>query len=215
MNARAAGRRAGRWWLWGILALVVVVLAVVAAIVVPIVTHQSAGVSHQQSGATEWASTATAVGDDGRTRTIELTSESGGEVDPSSLAIGDRIVVHGTGFDPDRGIYVAVCVVPESPADKPGPCVGGAPQQSQDAEAYAGEVQWAASNWVNDDWAWRLFGARSFDDRAAGAFTAYVELAEPGEVDCSADRCAIVTRNDHTAAADRVQDVYLPIRFVG
>ncbi len=189
------------------------VLGIVAVIVVPILTHESAGLSHQQD-AGDWTDTATAVGDDGRTRTVSLSTESGAAVDPAMLAVGDRVVVHGTGFDPARGIYVAVCVVPDSPAEKPGPCVGGAPQQSQDPEAHEGEVQWAASNWINDDWAWRLFGARSFDD-GEGTFTAYLELADPGEVDCDTQQCAIVTRNDHTAADDRVQDVYLPIRLVG
>jgi hypothetical protein len=27
--------------------------------------------------------------------------------------------------------------------------------------------------------------------------------------------CALYTRNDHTAAADRVQDVYIPLGFAG
>jgi len=206
------GARRGRWWLWGGLALLVVLLAVIAAIVVPILTHESAGVSHQQDTGEEWATSVSAVGDDGRTRTVTLRAESGGEVDPAALAVGDRVVVHGTGFDPARGIYVAVCVVPASPEEKPGPCVGGAPQQSQDPEEHAGEIQWAPSTWVNDDWAWRLFGARSYDD-GAGSFTAYLELADPAEVDCATQQCAIVTRNDHTAAEDRVQDVYLPIRI--
>ena len=212
MQAREDGRRGRRWWLWGLLALGVGVLALVAVIVIPIVTHENAGISRQQVTG-EWRSEATAVGDDGRTRTIALTSETGGDIDPEAIRVGDRVIVEGSGFDAAHGIYVAVCVIPESPAEKPGPCVGGAPQESQDPEEHAGSIQWAVSNWINDDWAWRLFGARSYDDRAAGTFTAYLEIADPGEVDCVAEQCAIVTRSDHTAAADRVQDVYLPIRF--
>ena len=211
----AGGRRRRRWWLWGAIALlVVIVLVVIGVIALPILTHRDGGLSHQQLEGEAWAVSATAQGDDGRTRTITLRGESGAEVDPASLAVGDRVVVEGTGFDAGQGIYVAVCVIPASPTEKPGPCVGGAPQQAQDAEAHEGEVQWAPSNWINDDWAWRLFGSRPYDDAASGAFTAYLELADPGDIDCSADRCAIVTRNDHTAAADRVQDVVLPIRLV-
>ncbi len=28
-------------------------------------------------------------------------------------------------------------------------------------------------------------------------------------------RCAVYTRNDHTAAADRVQDLFIPVGFTG
>ena len=81
----------------------------------------------------------------------------------------------------------------------------------------AGAIEYAPSNWINDQWAWRLFGARSFDDRERGTFTAYIEV--PGfadeNVDCRERLCGLYTRNDHTALDDRVQDVYVPIDFVG
>jgi hypothetical protein len=78
-------------------------------------------------------------------------------------------------------------------------------------------VQYAPSNWINDDWAWRLFGARSYADREAGTFTAYLEVPEAFDdhVDCREVACALYTRNDHTAAADRVQDLYIPVGFAG
>jgi hypothetical protein len=78
-------------------------------------------------------------------------------------------------------------------------------------------VQYAPSNWINDDWAWKLFGARSYDDREAGTFTAYIEVPEASDdhVDCREVACAIYTRNDHTAAADRVQDLHIPVGFAG
>ena len=47
----------------------------------------------------------------------------------------------------------------------------------------AGTIQYAPSNWINDDWAWKLFGARSYDDREAGTFTAYIEVADPEEAE--------------------------------
>ena len=76
-------------------------------------------------------------------------------------------------------------------------------------------MQYAASNWITGDWAWKLFGARSFDDVAAGDFTAYLEVGAPSGAgfDCAVDKCGIFTRNDHTALTDRGQDVYIPVGF--
>ena len=82
-------------------------------------------------------------------------------------------------------------------------------------EAIVDVIEYGASNWINDDWAWRLFGARSFDDAGAGNFTAYIEVPAGSEegVDCTLVRCGLYTRNDHTALEDRVQDLYIPIAF--
>lgn len=212
---RATGTKRGRWWLWLLLGVLVVVLAFVAAIVVPILLHQNQGLSQQESSGEMWPTTVTARGDDGRERTLSVAAEDGGPLDTAAMRPGDRVVVTGRGYDGSQGIYVAVCVIPDSPEVKPGPCIGGVPTQTQDPEAEAGAIQWAPSNWINDDWAWRLFGARAYDDAGAGDFTAYLLIGEPaGEgFDCRVDRCGIVTRNDHTAAGDRVQDVYIPIAF--
>lgn len=189
----------------------------VAVIAVPILTHRDQGVPQQQPSTEEWPLTASATGGDGRERTIELVTVDGaGDVDTSALAPGDRFVVSGSGFDPDRGIYVAICAIPDDPTVKPGPCLGGVPSGGEQ-EVEPGSIQFAASNWINDDWAWRLFGARSFDDREAGTFTAYIEVPDAADehLDCRAVACAIYTRNDHTAAADRVQDLFVPVGFAG
>ena len=205
------------WWLWVLLGVLAVLIAFALIVAIPILTHQDQGLSHQEPGAEEWPQTVSAIGDDGRTRTISIAGEDGEPIDPSALAPGERLVVSGSGFDAGQGIYAAICVIPDSPDVKPGPCIGGAPQQTQDPEANAGAVQYAASNWINDDWAWKMFGARSYDSAADGTFTAYLVVGEPvGEgFDCRVDRCGVVTRNDHTAAGDRVQDVYLPVGFIG
>lgn len=197
--------------------VLVAFLAVIAAIAVPILTHQNAGVANQDEASEEWPLVATATGDDGREREIRIHAvDPGAEVDTSALAPGDRFVVSGSGFDPERGIYVAICAIPDDPTIKPGPCLGGVPEQEA-TEVEAGTIQFAASNWINDDWAWRLFGARSFDDRDSGTFTAYLEVPETSDenVDCREVACAVYTRNDHTAASDRVQDLYIPLGFVG
>ena len=196
---------------------VVLVLAVVAIVAVPILTHVNQGSANQDDAGEDWPLEATATGDDGREREIVIHSvEPGGTVDTSSLAPGDRFVVSGTGYDPARGIYVAICAIPDDPTVRPGPCLGGVPSTEGEA-VEEGSIQFAPSNWINDDWAWKLFGARSYDDRATGTFTAYIEVPPTSDekVDCRAVACALYTRNDHTASGDRVQDLYIPLGFTG
>ncbi|MBN9605715.1 MAG: hypothetical protein J0G30_03795 [Actinomycetales bacterium] len=214
----SARRRRRRIVLLVVAGLAVIVLAFAAILVVPILTHRDGGSAHQEPFAEEWPTTAVAHGDDGRDRTLSVAAEDGSALDTSALEPGERIVVRGTGYDPAQGIYVAVCAIPADPSIKPGPCLGGVPEtEASGAPAPEGTVQWAPSNWINDDWAWKLFGARPFDDPATGAFTAYLEVpaAADANVDCRATACAIYTRDDHTALGDRVQDLYLPVGFAG
>ncbi|WP_229842078.1 hypothetical protein [Pseudolysinimonas yzui] len=206
-----------RWWPWLVAALLALVFTGVGMVIVPILTHVDQGDANQVLPDEEWPLEATATGDDGRERRIQIVAvEPGTTVDTSALAPGDRFVVSGTGYDPARGIYVAICAIPDDPSQKPGPCLGGVPDQEA-VEVAEGTIQFAPSNWINDDWAWRLFGARSYDDRDTGTFTAYIEVPPTADenVDCSEVACALYTRNDHTAANDRVQDVYIPLGFVG
>jgi hypothetical protein len=206
-----------RIWPWVVAFLLAVVLTGVGVVIVPILTHVDQGDANQQTPDVEWPLEATARGDDGRERRIQIVAvEPGGTVDTSALVPGDRFVVSGTGYDPARGIYVAICAIPDELSAKPGPCLGGVPAQEA-VEVEEGTIQFAPSNWINDDWAWRLFGARSFDDRDTGTFTAYIEVPETADdkVDCREVACALYTRNDHTAAADRVQDVFIPLGFAG
>ncbi|MBX3195310.1 MAG: hypothetical protein KF727_09470 [Microbacteriaceae bacterium] len=205
-----------RWWLWGLGALLAALVALVALVAVPILTHHDQGLSHQDPSGQEWPLAASATGDDGRDRSIRVTDEDGGTPDTSALREGDRLVVEGAGYDAGQGIYVAICAIPDDPSIKPGPCLGGVPSQEPE-EVVEGTVQYAPSNWINDDWAWKLFGARSYDDPEAGTFTAYLEVPAPADehVDCREVACGIYTRNDHTAAADRVQDLFVPVGFAG
>jgi hypothetical protein len=209
-------QRTRRRWPWILAAAIVVLLVPIAVIAVPILVHHNQGSANQQPTTQEWPTVATATGDDGRERSLEVTTEDGGAPDTSALAAGARLIVRGSGYDPARGIYVAICVIPADSATKPGPCIGGVPDQEQQQVA-EGTIQYATSNWINDDWAWKLFGARSYDDLGAGTFTAYLEVGDPvGDgFDCRVDACAIYTRNDHTASGDRVQDLYVPVAFKG
>lgn len=204
-----------RWIILAALAALVVVLVPVAIVVVPILTHGSQGTAGQVPATEEWPLSVTAHGADGRDRSFVVESgDAGVALDTSALFPGQQLIVRGTGFDGSRGIYVAICKIPNDPATKPGPCIGGVPdQEQQDVES--GTVQYAASNWINDDWAWKLFGARSYDSIADGTFTAYLVVGEPtdDQLDCTVDACGIFTRNDHTALSDRVQDLYVPVSF--
>jgi len=210
------GKSKRKVWPWIAGGVAILLLVPVALIVLPILLHQDGGQSTVVETGEEWPLTATAVGDDGRTRTIDVhAAEPGVTVDTSSLEPGERIVVSGTGFDTSQGIYVAICRIPDDVGAKPGPCLGGVPSTETGEQFAEGSVQFAPSNWINDDWAWKLFGARSYDDAATGTFTAYIEVADPVAegVDCRTDACGIYTRNDHTALNDRVQDVYIPVGF--
>jgi len=202
-------------WRWIVLGALAVILVLVAIVVVPILTHENQGVSVQDEPEQVWPLEVSAEGDDGRSRSfVVLPAEPGGAVDTSALEPGQQLVVSGTGYDAARGIYVAICRIPEDSASKPGPCLGGVPDQAEQ-EVEAGTVQYAPSNWINDDWAWKLFGARSYDDAATGTFTAYLLVGEPADekLDCRVDACGIFTRNDHTALNDRVQDLFVPVAF--
>ena len=205
-----------RRWPWIVAAALVVVLVLLAIIGLPILVHQNQGAANQEKPTVQWPVEAQASGDDGRDRSFVVSGEDGATLDTSSLTVGERLVVTGAGYDGTRGIYVAICVIPKDPSIKPGPCIGGVPEQSP-TEVAAGTVQYAPSNWINDDWAWKLFGARSYDDIAKGTFVAYLEVGDPAgkDFDCRVDACGIFTRNDHTALNDRVQDLYVPVGFSG
>ncbi len=207
-------RRTKRIWWWLSGGVLILLVTVTAVFVLPILLHKDQGVSRLVETGEEWPQRVTAEGEDGRTRTVMVSpAEPGAELDTSALRPGDRIVVSGSGFDTSQGIYVAICK--EAPTgERPGPCLGGVPDTSS-GEQPTGSVQFAPSNWINDDWAWKLFGARGYDDAETGTFTAYLEVPSPeGDgVDCRVDRCVIATRNDHTALGDRVQDVQLPVGY--
>lgn len=211
-------RRAGRVVLWGIAGLLVLALAFGVYVAWPILFPGATGVSGQQP-VSGYPTSVVATGEDGRTRTLSVTAEDGSELDLSMLRPGDRVVVTGAGFNTQRGVYVAVCRIPDAPTSRPGPCLGGVPSaDAADADTDVdGErvAQWAPANWINDDWAWKLFGARGFDDRELGTFTAYIDIPAAADeyVDCTREDCGLFTRNDHTALDNRMQDLYLPVSF--
>lgn len=212
MASSRLSRRPIRIALIALLTIAVFALIGAIAVIVPILTHQSAGGSGQTLPA-DTVSETRAEGADGRTRELRAESASGEPADLGALRPGEEIVVRGEGFDASIGIYVAICAIPETAEQKPGPCLGGIPEGAESGDA-AGEEA-LSSVWITDDWAWRAFATHGYDDAAAGSFTARIRVPDPAieGLDCRSSACAIATRADHTAGADRVQDLLLPVRF--
>lgn len=212
MNQRASKRSVSRIVLVTILVLALIVLAVVAIVLIPILTHQSAGGSGQEIPS-DFVSESSATGADGRTRSLTVETADGTPANLAELKSGEELIVSGTGFDSSIGIYVSICAIPEQAGMKPSPCLGGIPEGAQEGDA--ANQEGLSSAWVTDDWAWRAFASHTYDDAETGSFT--VQLTVPpaaGEgLDCTVERCALVTRADHTAANDRVQDMLLPVAY--
>lgn len=124
------------------------------------------------------------------TRTVSVSEAE--DLDPAGL----ELTVAGTGFDENAGIYVALCRVPE-PGAAPGPCSAGG-----DASA------WVSSNPPD----YGVGTAVPFED---GAFevTLTVSPVIDTDTDCREVACAIATRRDDTAAADRTSDFLIPVVF--
>src|SRR6188768_745827 len=100
----AETRSRRRRWPWIVAAAAVLVLVPVGILAVPILTHQNQGGSNQEEATEQWPLTATARGDDGRTRELMVVaSEPGATVDTAALTVGERLVVSGTGYDGSRG----------------------------------------------------------------------------------------------------------------
>lgn len=144
----------------------------------------------------------TTVSADGRTgtdgtRTLALSQST--DLDPA----GAIMSVAGSGFNEDKGVYVALCVIP--PRNYvPSPCGGGV-----DTEGTQGAAQWISSNPPS-------YGVGLAQPYGPGgsfttAFTVRADIA-PG-IDCRQVRCAIVTRSDHTRTSDRSQDIIVPVTF--
>ncbi|MEU1807485.1 hypothetical protein [Micromonospora aurantiaca (nom. illeg.)] len=115
---------------------------------------------------------------------------------------GATVSVSGRGYDVGKGIYVAYCV-DNGPGVLPTPCGGGA-----DTTGSLGASHWISSNPPSyAEGLTKPYGP-------GGSFSVTIKVTPTiGDVDCTVRRCAVVTRADHTRAADRSQDVRVPITF--
>lgn len=126
-------------------------------------------------------------------------------VSQADLRTGDEVTVTGAGFDPDKGIYVALCR-DNGPGKVPTPCGGGA-----DTSGETGGSQWISSNpppYGRD---------LTVEYGTGGTFkvTLSVKQKIADGVDCAKVKCAIVSRADHTRQSDRTLDVAVPVTFGG
>ncbi|MGC5031354.1 hypothetical protein [Micromonospora sp. DT229] len=115
---------------------------------------------------------------------------------------GATVTVTGSGYDTGKGIYVAYCV-DNGAGVAPSPCGGGV-----DTTGSTGASHWISSN--PPSYAEGLTVAYG----AGGSFTVQVKITSKiGDVDCTTGRCVVASRNDHTRASDRSQDVKVPVSF--
>jgi len=111
--------------------------------------------------------------------------------------------VTGSGYDVNKGIYVAFCVLPPT-GQTPSPCGGGV-----DTSGISGASHWISTNPppYGDGVAIPYGPGGSFDVQVA------VGPQLNATIDCRRVRCAIVTRNDHVRSSDRGQDLFVPLTF--
>ncbi|MGW5636963.1 hypothetical protein [Streptomyces sp. NPDC003832] len=122
---------------------------------------------------------------------------------------GETVTVTGSGYNTEKGIYVAFCV--DNGAGKtPTPCVGGV-----DMSGESGASVWVSSNPPS-------YGeglAKPYEGGGhKGSFSVQVKVrAKDANTDCTASgvTCAVITRNDHTRGGDQSQTVRIPVTFGG
>lgn len=112
--------------------------------------------------------------------------------------------ITGTGYDEEKGIYVALCV-DNGTGELPTPCVGGV-----DMTGESHSSAWISSN--PPDYGEDL--AVPYED--GGSFEVELTIDAKDEfTDCFEAKCVLATRADHTLSGDRSQDVKVPVSFVG
>ncbi|MGC9539397.1 hypothetical protein [Streptomyces sp. UG1] len=124
-------------------------------------------------------------------------------------AAGETVTVTGSGYNTEKGVYVAFCV--DNGAGKtPTPCVGGV-----DMSGESGASAWISSNPPS-------YGeglAKPYEGSGHnGSFSVRLKVrAKDATTDCtkSGVTCAVITRNDHTRGGDQSQTVRVPVTFGG
>ncbi|NEA98234.1 hypothetical protein G3I78_03940 [Streptomyces sp. SID13726] len=119
------------------------------------------------------------------------------------------MTVSGSGYNTEKGIYVAFCV--DNGAGKtPTPCIGGV-----DMSGESGASQWISSNPPSyGEGLAKPYGGSGHK----GTFSVKLTVrAKDANTDCteSGVKCAVITRNDHTRGGDQSQTVRIPVTFAG
>ncbi|WP_416973337.1 hypothetical protein [Streptomyces sp. 4F14] len=147
------------------------------------------------------AASGTASGPEGQKLTVSKTS--------GLAAAGETVTVSGTGYNTEKGIYVAFCV-DNGPGRTPTPCVGGV-----DMSGESGASVWVSSNPPSyGEGLAKPYGGSAHQ----GTFSVQLKVrAKDANTDCTAAgvTCAAITRNDHTRGGDQSQTVRIPVAFGG
>ncbi|MET8830951.1 hypothetical protein ABZX40_29105 [Streptomyces sp. NPDC004610] len=142
-----------------------------------------------------------ATGPEGQRLTVSKTS--------GLTEAGETVTVTGTGYNTEKGIYIALCV-DNGPGKTPTPCVGGV-----DMSGESGASVWISSNPPSyGDGLAQPYEGSGHD----GSFSAQLKVrAKDANTDCTASgvTCAVITRNDHTRGGDQTQTVRVPVSFGG
>lgn len=122
---------------------------------------------------------------------------------------GETVTVSGTGYNTEKGVYVAFCV--DNGAGKtPTPCVGGV-----DMSGESGASVWVSSNPPSyGEGLAKPYGGSGHK----GTFSVQLKVrAKDANTDCtkSGVSCAVITRNDHTRGGDQSQTARIPVTFAG
>ncbi|MCC6236686.1 MAG: hypothetical protein IT299_03820 [Dehalococcoidia bacterium] len=120
---------------------------------------------------------------------------------------GEVVTVSGTGFNEEKGLYVAFCVIPAL-NQLPTPCGGDI-----DLEGSSGAARWVSPATDTPSYGDGL--ATPYEAGGSFSFTLAVSPQINPTTDCRVVRCAVVSRNDHRRTSDRSQDVFVPITFAG
>ncbi|WP_320782586.1 LPXTG cell wall anchor domain-containing protein [Streptomyces sp. CRN 30] len=145
------------------------------------------------------AAGASATGPEGQKLTVSKTS--------GLAEAGETVTVTGSGYNTEKGIYVAFCV-DNGAGRTPTPCVGGVDMSGESG----------ASVWVSSDPPSYGEGlAEPYEGSGKnGSFSVQVKVrAKDANTDCtkSGVTCAVITRNDHTRGGDQSQTVRVPVTF--
>lgn len=147
-------------------------------------------------GDDEPSGTKTVTGSDGQKLTVTPVNNLATEK--------QTLKVTGSGYDEDKGIYVALCV-DNGAGELPTPCIGGV-----DMTGGSHSSAWISSN--PPDYGEEL--AIPYED--GGTFEVELTVDAKDEyTDCFKADCVLATRADHTLSGDRSQDVKVPVAFVG
>ncbi|MFE7841719.1 LPXTG cell wall anchor domain-containing protein [Streptomyces sp. NPDC057474] len=134
-----------------------------------------------------------------------LTVSKSSGLDPD----GETVTVSGTGYNTEKGIYVAFCV-DNGAGRTPTPCIGGV-----DMSGDSGASVWISSN--PPSYGEGLAEPYKGSGRK-GTFSVQLKVrAKDANTDCakSGVTCSVITRNDHTRGGDQSQTVRIPVTFVG